>query len=624
MFDIRTSCTSEYSGPRPTANVMTKVVAPWRRYLSHPCCTPALVLIGLLLNAPTLWQGLVADDYIHRHLLIGRAQAPKPGSFFGLFNFIDGQPASVQALKESGRLVWWAADALRLSFWRPLSELTHWLDYQLWPSSTLMMHAQNMLWLGLLIVLLTKLYQAIDPHHRIQTALATMLFAFSHMHLAVVSWLAARNQLIAACFIVLTIHAYHLWRSRPSALHGWLAALTFALGLMSAEAGIAALGYLVAYSLTMESKTPWRQRLLALLPFFIMVGVWRWAYNHLHYGSTDSGSYIDPGTHLARFSLAMLERLPTMVMTLLFGVPAGLHNSEPTASQLNYAAMATGLVIFFGVLGHFFKLWSSPQARFYALGVLFAMVPVCATQASDRVLLNGEIGSSAVLAMLFGLMLEHHRRHRGWVAKCARGVISLLMVEHLIIFPLATLSASLVLTLAAAPALVAEPMSLPDVHGQDLSQHVVLVNPPNAASVFYFPEIRNYYGFGNPASTQALANGIHEIKLKVLDESTIKLSCQYGFLDTLTRDVVSKPFKTGDRVDIGQVVVTVDQVNATGTPVEATFHFKVPLHDPQWRFYVWANDAYTAFKLPAPGQQVVLPAIDVGQLIIKRLKAALR
>jgi hypothetical protein len=110
----------------------------------------------------------------------------------------------------------------------------------------------------------------------------------------------------------------------------------------------------------------------------------------------------------------------------------------------------------------------------------------------------------------------------------------------------------------------------------------------------------------------------------VLDESTIKLSCQYGFLDTLTRDVVSKPFKTGDRVDIGQVVVTVDQVNATGTPVEATFHFKVPLHDPQWRFYVWANDAYTAFKVPAPGQQVVLPAIDVGQLIIKRLKAALR
>jgi hypothetical protein len=602
---------------------MNNVVAPWRRFLAHPWCIPALVTIGVLLNSPTLWLGLLADDFIQRYLMIGLAQAPKPGSLFGLFNFADGLPASVQAMKESGRLAWWAGDTFRLTFWRPLSELTHWVDYQLWPNSAFLMHAQNILWLGALTALLAKLYGVLDPGNRLRTALATMLFAFSYLHISAVCWLAARNQLIAGCFIVLTILAFHAWRSQKSPTHGWLAVLAFGLCLASAEAGIAALAYLVAYSLTLERDTSWLQRARSLLPFVLLVVTWRLFYNHYHYGSWDSGAYIDPGTNLPRFSGAMLLRLPTLMMAQVFGVPAGLRNGAPLLQQTSLALLATLAMALFALVGHHFKLWASPQARFYALGAVLAMVPVCAAEPNDRLLLNGEIGTGAVLAILFGLMLERRTPSKGWAASGAKVVVGLMMVVHLVLFPLLTAGASAALAFVVVPTVAQEPMTLPDARGDDLARHVILLNPPKVPMLFYYPYVRNYFGFGSSASMQGLASGTKEITLIVLDDSTIRMSSQGGFMDVLTRDVASKPFKVGDTVDIGQVIVTVNLVSDAGIPQEATFHFKAPLHDQQWRFYAWTDDAYRPFKLPAPGQQVVLPSIELGKLFGKRIKGAL-
>lgn len=599
-------------------------VAPWRKFLSHPWCIPALVLIGVLLNLPTLWVGLAADDFVQRYLLIGLAHAPRPGSLFGLFNFADGDPATVQAMKESGRLAWWAGDSFRLTFWRPVSELTHWVDYQLWPSSAVMMHAQTILWLAMLTALLGKLYRVLDPDRRIQTALATMLFAFSYLHLTVVSWLAARNQLIAACFIVLNILAFHAWRSRKSAVHGWLAVLAFGLSMASAEAGIAALAYLVAYSLTMETNTPWLQRARSLLPFLVIVVIWRLFYNHFHYGSWDSGSYIDPGTSLPRFSEALLLRLPTLLLAQVYGVPAGLANGSPFANQLSLAVLATGAMAIFVLVGRHFKLWSSPLARFYALGALMSLVPLCATEPNDRLLLNGEIGACAVLAMLFIQMIEHPSRQKGWGEMGIRALGTLMMVVHLILFPILNVVASTVLAAVVAPTITDEPLTLPDARGaEQRSQHVILLNPPKVPMLFYYPHVRNYFGLESPASMQGLASGTHQITLDVLDESTLKMASQGGFTDVLTRDILTKPFKVGDTVDIGQVVVTVNEVAATGIPLVATFHFKAPLQDQQWRFYTWANGSYTPFNLPKPGQQVVIPAINIGQFIGKRVKCAM-
>ncbi len=591
----------------------------WRKFFSHSWCIPVLALLGVLLTAPTLGTGLFADDFIHRSLLIGETQAPHAGSPFGLFNFMDGQPAHNQALRASGRLLWWAGDTIRLSFWRPLTELTHWLDYQLWPSQPVLMHAQNLLWYGLLIVLLGRLYRQLNPN-RVEAGLATLLFAISSLHMQVVGWIAARNQLIAACFMVLTLMAFHTWRTQRSTIHAWLAAACLAMGMMSAEAAIATMGYLLAYLLVFEQGKPLHQRLRALLPFIGLIVVWRLLYTHLSFGSSGSGAYIDPGVSLSRFGTVLLVRLPTLMLSDLLRIPAGVINGWSYTAQLQYAAGAAGVIALFAALGQHFKLWASPLARFQVLGAALALIPVCAAEPSDRLLLNAEIGLCGVVATLFCLVVRRHQRQTsaGWLAKGATGLAALMMGLHLVVAPVQTLGYSLMMDRLLSPSMVGEPLSLPN-DSPEHQDHVILLNPPKPSMLFYYPFVRQQFGIGNAASTQALGVGTQHQTVRVIDESTIELSGRRGFIDSMSRDVVVRPFKVGDQINIGQVDVTVIKVSPEGVPLTARFHFKAPLRDPRWRFYAWTEDGYTPFVMPALGQQVKLLAIDPRQMVMRRL-----
>jgi hypothetical protein len=592
----------------------------WRRLLAHPWCMPMLAVLGMLMVAPVVNVGLIGDDYIHRALLIGQATNAHPGAFFGLFTFADGQAAHTQALKQSGEAMWWASDSVRLSFWRPLAELTHWLDYQLWPDSPRLMHLHNILWYGLLVAMLGRLYRQLDPDPA-RAALACLIFTISSLHLYDISWIAARNQLIAGCLTVTALGAYHRWRSQGAARHGWIAFGALVLGLLTAEASLAIVGYLCAYCLTLDAGRPWAQRLRALAPFLMVVVAWRLLYNHLGYGSSGSGMYIDPGADLARFAHALLLRMPTLFLAEVFGVPSTLTAALPPIDRIVYAAGAAVAVGAFMLAAAYFRLWSSAMARFLALGALFALIPVCAGQPTDRLLLNAELGLSAVLAMLFSRVWLHHRQYTGPVAWAAKGVIGLSMLAHLLVFPVMMLGSAALMKRLVTPSTVDEPLSLP-ASAADPAAHVLLLNPPIAPMVYYYPTIRRYFGVTNPASMQALASGaVQAITVDVLDAATIRLTGAKAFIDDLSRDVTASPFKAGDVVDAGRMTVTVAAVSPTGVPTSVVFHFDRPLSDPQWRIYAWGDKGYVPFALPAPGHSVVLPAADLRKMVMNRLKS---
>ena len=596
----------------------------WRRFFSHPWCIPMLALLGMLVTAPTFNVGLVGDDYIHRNLLIGDASQPHPGAFFGLFTFVDGQAEHIQALKEAGRVQWWAADHLKLSFWRPLTELTQWLDYQLWPDSPVMLHVHSICWYGLLVFLLARLYRMFDADP-VRTGMATLIFAFSSLHLFIVAWLAARNQLVAACFAVATIMAYHQWRSQGSKLHAGLALLTLTLGLLSAEAAIATVGYLVAYALVYEQGKAWPRRLLALLPFLVIVVAWRMAYTHMGYGSSGSGAYIDPGANLPRFGMALLMRLPTLLLAQLFGASASVFNQLPYQTKLLYAAGAGLTVLLCIGVGQYFKLWASRQARFFALGALFALVPVCAAEPSDRLLLNAEIGLSAVFAALFTQFAATRRQYSGPVSWSAKTLVGLMMLVHLIVMPLMSTGTAIVMARMMKPTTHDEPLSLPDA-GLDSPQHIILLNPPAPMLLYYYPAIRSYFGLHSAASMQALAAGIQDLTLTVLDDHTLRLSGTRGIGDAMSRDFQSLPFKPGDIVHAGPFDVTVDEVTPEGMVSVARFHFAEPIGDAtghtSLHFYAWGNEegGYVPLKLPAPGQSMPVSKVDLSKLVKRALK----
>ena len=48
----------------------------------------------------------------------------------------------------------------KVCFFRPLSTLTHWVDYLLWPDAPILMHLQSLMWFGILVLLTALLPRA--------------------------------------------------------------------------------------------------------------------------------------------------------------------------------------------------------------------------------------------------------------------------------------------------------------------------------------------------------------------------------------------------------------------------------------------------------------------------------
>jgi hypothetical protein len=590
-------------------------------WLSDPRRLPWLALLGMALTLPALNAGLMLDDFIHWSLLTGRAHDAKPGSPWGLFDFFDGHSDKILSMKASGQVMWWAANDVRLSFWRPLAEWTHWLDYRLWPHSPMLMHLHSTLWYGLLIWLLGRLYVQLNPS-RTQAGLAVLVFALSSLHLTPVTWLAARNQLVAGCFTVLAIGAFHRWRSTASFRQGWLAGLFLALALLSAEAAVGTMGYFVAYCLAFSPAQSWGRRLQPVLPFLAIVIVWRLSYQWLGYGTTDSAFYIDPGAAPWRFANAMLLRMPALLLAALFGVPSASINNVPPQTQVLYAAGATAVIALFLLAARFYGLWRTPLARFFGLGALFALVPMCASEANDRLLLNTEIGACALFAMLLLAMIEQARMPHGWLAQGGRVLLGLSLVVHMVFFPIQTVAYSALKKRVMSPATIDEPLSLPDAANAP-DQRVVLLNPPVAPLVYFYPLVRQYFGMHNPASLHALANGMQDLKVEMVDASTLQISGgPKVFTDSMGRDISLHPLKVGDVLDSGPIKVTVTEVSPQGAPMSVLFHFDRPLHDARWRFYLWTDEGYVPFKIPTPGETVTLHAPDIGKTLMRRIKSA--
>src|SRR5262249_58502494 len=80
--------------------------------------------------------------------LVIRAHMRGPAPLNNAFVFMDGQAALGLARRQSGAYPWWTLPEGQVAFWRPLSALTHWIDFALWPDAPQVMHGQSLLWLG--------------------------------------------------------------------------------------------------------------------------------------------------------------------------------------------------------------------------------------------------------------------------------------------------------------------------------------------------------------------------------------------------------------------------------------------------------------------------------------------
>jgi hypothetical protein len=180
--------------------------------LNQRFSTGLVIGIALLLGATSLALDVTADDHFHALSLRshpglgGVARAP-----WDLFAFAK-DPATNHALMEEGAFPWWTDPKLVIAFLRPLSSLSLWLDYALWPASPLCMHLHSLAWFAGLLAAVAALLRALAPSRGVAN-LALLIYGIDDARSMPVAWIAHRNALVALTPALLALYAHHRFRA---------------------------------------------------------------------------------------------------------------------------------------------------------------------------------------------------------------------------------------------------------------------------------------------------------------------------------------------------------------------------------------------------------------------------
>jgi hypothetical protein len=598
-----------------------------------------VVLAGLavLLMLPALWAGWLPDDLVQRAHILPETASPRlqgltalpersgelPFVLARLFSHTDRVPQQM----DSGVLPWWTAPGIRVRFLRPFAAFTHFIDYHLFGARAWPMHLHSIAWFAAGIGLLALLYRRLLQPAWV-AGLAALLFCLDESYYMPVMFVA--NRCIVICFVfgVAALLAHHEWRTTGLRTWALLSVALLALSLLSSEAGVAVVGYVLAYALVME-RGSWKSRAAGIVPSVVLVLVWRLAYGAGGYGAAQSGFYIDPLGDPVRFAHTAARWGPVLMLGQ-WGVPAAemFHVLGAQARSVVWAAAAgyTALLALIGLP----LILRERVARFWALGMLLALAPLCATSPWNRNLFFVGVGAMGLVAQFAGGLFaraEWLPRTRLWRAP-AWALCAVLLVIHVGIAGTSRVT---------APALTAWAVrtfndtvdfeASPEVARQDL----VVVSAPNPFMFHFMPYLREDAGGGLPRSARVLAPGFRalevrrtgerEIAIRAVDEDLMTPGDRPGVpmhlmhmtahFNELWRDR-SVAFAPGRAVSLEGLDIEVVGVAENGQPTDIRYSFAVPLEDAglRWIAWDWSTErllgGFVPFQVPAVGESATI------------------
>ncbi|MGD0654140.1 MAG: hypothetical protein ABSA16_07355 [Thermoguttaceae bacterium] len=570
---------------------------------------PVAALVGVLLVSPSLNLGWFADDFYTRWIL---TQSPaysdvRPAQS-DIFRFFDGDPHRNQRMKDIGMLPWWVSTGFKISFWKPLTTLTHIIDYKFWPERPDIMHAQNLLWFGLLLLGASLLYRRIMGGS-VAAGISIVLFAIDYSHTFPAIWLANRNAVMAAFFGILAIYAHHQWRRHGSRMGIALGPVLLMMCLLSAEAGIGAMGYILAYTLVLDRGTWWR-RLAAVLPYIIVVLIWRIMWSWQGYGVSDDmiDFYLDPMAHPLRFIEMIFLRAPILLLGQLAFPPAEVHGLFGPYGVLLHCLIG---VAFLSILAIVLLplLRRSAEARFWALGMLLATIPICSTLPINRQLLFVGIGAMGLLGQYLALALSGELwQGKSLVRRLPQAaLIGVLVLIHIIFAPLGML---VVAKRASAPGhTIASLKAIPGMSAADCDRDLIIVNHPVPPVSVFGP--LTFDGQSLPRSLRVLAGSSSALGVQRLDERSLILCPKSGYFCNMASRIfydMEHPLKQGETIELSNVSITVLELTEDGRPAKVLFRFHVALEDPSLKWVYWEEGKFKEFQPPGIGESIEIPA----------------
>ncbi len=585
-----------------TRSALTTLLARRHLWIVAAAC-------AALLTVPSLWGGLRDDDLWHRYFLLVLQRSP-----LTLFSFLTGDVEQNHTYMDLSGLPWWATPDLRLSFFRPITGLTHGLDYLLWPNTPALMHVQSLLWFVMGVIVTAWVYRRFLGCAW-PAGLAAIFFALDDAHALPASWIANRNVLPAFVFGMLALIAHDRWRREGWRAGALVGPLLLAASLGSGEAGAATTAYLLAHLVFLD-RQPWRRRVLAFVPYIVVVVTWQIVHGAMGCGAWGSGFYTDPRNEPLHFAAQVLERGPILLLRQLAIAPPDfipLLSETGTDHTLWIVAVAFLLVASVFLVP---VVRRSAVARFWTAGMLLSLVPICATFPMDRLLMFVGVGAFGLLAQFGEFVVEKPHplaTRRAW-RRPAVVLCALWFLIHLVISPLA-----LVLTIHGAIR-HASLLDLTNKFDPSITEKsLILVNSPSVINTAFTQVSRVLSGEPYPRHVRVLGPSGAAVSLARTDERTLVLRPDGGYLrrplDQLYRGV-DHPFALHDRVQLTGMTVEITALTDDGRPAEATFRFDVPLEDPSHYWLQWTKGAYRPFTPPAVGDTVRLcPVMDVMGLL---------
>ncbi|MHC4105168.1 MAG: hypothetical protein ACYSR9_09520 [Planctomycetota bacterium] len=613
--------------------MLKKALAVIRKIFENKHFPLAIAIIAFLVTSHTIKYGLMLDDLNQRTTLIDADRVPenlyktgmvpeKPGTLsaaiFEQFGFSRDE-SRMDALWDYGVLPWWIPKGIKAAIWRPLTSFTHWLDYRLFPDSPELMHVHHLLWFSAVIFLIAVLYRRLLSPTWV-AAIAVIFFLIDENNVFPVVFIAHRNSIIAMFFGLLCMLSHHHWRENNSLAAAIAAVIFLLLSLLSAEAGLATFGYILAYAIALEKGSLIR-RAATIAPAVCTIILWRLVYNAFGYGTHDLGLYVDPVNEPIRYTMAVLERLPMMLTGFFSATPPDFAFAINPRLKMWYLIL--GLVFLLILLAAMMPLLRrSRLARFFSLAIVFAVIPFCACIPFARNLLFASIAGFALISIFIADVFK--RADYIPKAYAYKILIWAVAVILLIIHIPAALAGRVVGQKMTLPSVMGPPRELVDNVRSD--QELVILNSPCALVLTFLPFAQAYEGLEPTGGIKVLTPALRSLEVFRADERTLIIKskggdifscddvgpmhityCAKTFNDLFRNEKFS--FQAGQVVILPRLTIEVLSINQNTMPTKVSFTFETPLEDKSLCFYKfsWRNFSYEKFTLPAVGESVELP-----------------
>ncbi len=580
-------------------------------------------LVGMLLALPSVFTGLQTEDHYHFRAI--RDGVVDPPWRVNLFNYISGNVPGIYGLKDFGTVPWFTLKDYKVSFWRPLTSFTHWLDYHYFPASPWLAHVHSLLWYGALILAVTALYRRLLAVPWV-VALSSLLYAMDDAHAHPVGWLANRNAILATLFGVIAIWSHDAWRRAPKQGARWLryvtaivAPLSFGVGLLCGEFAIGALGYIVAHALLLEAPTKSRtlglvRRVAVLLPSACVFCVWLFYYRKFGHGTYGTDFHLDPLGDTGRFAVEGLWRFPALVLGQLFGVDCEAW--WRLSANVVYAMACVASILIAAFLWWLRPSLRDPSTRFWLLGAAFSTLPACAAMPQDRLLFFTGIGGMAIVSIAVRQAIEQTKRVDAPRHLIGRLVTFALLLVHGVVAPMTFPQRSLIMyRFGSELDRVAERLMWSHPNSDE---HLVLIGGPSYFYVASLIGLRATRNLRVPRHIRMLHAGKGPVSLKRQTEQQLILDAPNGFYSDPfdgTYRGHQYPMQVGEGLQLAGMLIIVRAVDEQGVPTRIEVNLQRPVKRGNYHFVSWyppkpgdENGQFQTLRLPDVGQSVELPS----------------